>query len=99
MGKHRSRLEMSMYMLRLLEKEDRTQTALVYKTVLCQKTGLEIIQELVEKALAHTERNKVRRAYQRHELIEERRPMMEAWGTFVNNSTSKPPLGEQHAQP
>lgn len=42
---------MSMYMLRLLEKEDRTQTALVYKTVLCQKTGLEIIQELVEKAL------------------------------------------------
>lgn len=39
-----------MYMLRLLEKEDRTQTALVYKTVLCQKTGLEIIQELVEKA-------------------------------------------------
>jgi integrase len=56
-------------------------------------------RDLAEKALAHTIKNRVEAAYHRTDLLEQRRPMMEAWGTFVNNSTSKPPLGEQHAQP
>lgn len=37
---------------------------------------------LSERALAHTDGNKVRAAYARDELLEERRPMMEAWAEF-----------------
>ena len=35
--------------------------------------------ELSELALAHLDRDKTRRAYAREDLLEERRPMMEAW--------------------
>lgn len=38
-------------------------------------------ESLVEKALAHT-LPKVQRAYQRDDLLEARRPMMEAWGEY-----------------
>ncbi len=37
---------------------------------------------LSEKALAHSDPNAVRRAYARDALIEERRPMMEAWAAL-----------------
>ena len=37
---------------------------------------------LSEKALAHSDRDKVRAAYAREPLTEERRPMMEAWGAW-----------------
>jgi integrase len=37
---------------------------------------------LSEKALAHSDKDKVRAAYARDPLIEERRPMMEAWGRW-----------------
>lgn len=40
-------------------------------------------RELTEKALAHQEPNKVRRAYQRNELVEERRLMMLKWENFL----------------
>lgn len=38
---------------------------------------------LSEAQLAHTDPNKARAAYARQDLLEERRPMMEAWATFV----------------
>jgi integrase len=39
-------------------------------------------REVVEAALAHTLRDKVEAAYARTDLIERRRPMMEAWGKW-----------------
>jgi integrase len=41
---------------------------------------------LSEKALAHTDRDKVRAAYAREPLTEERRPMMEAWAAWCAKS-------------
>jgi integrase len=43
-------------------------------------------RELTEKALAHQEPNQVRRAYQRNNLLEERRPMMKAWERYLLSS-------------
>ncbi len=40
-------------------------------------------RDLAEKALAHTIQNKVEAAYHRTDLLEQRRPMMEAWAEFV----------------
>ena len=43
---------------------------------------------LSEKALAHTDKDKVRAAYAREPLTEERRPMMEAWAEWCGKSAS-----------
>lgn len=40
-------------------------------------------RDLAERALAHTVRNQVEAAYHRTDLLEHRRPMMQAWGDFV----------------
>ncbi|MEN3812023.1 integrase arm-type DNA-binding domain-containing protein [Chromobacterium piscinae] len=39
--------------------------------------------DIIEKQLAHAERNKVRAAYHRAEYLEERRKMMQWWGDFL----------------
>lgn len=39
--------------------------------------------ELVERALAHVEKDSVRRAYQRGDLLERRRDLMQQWSAFV----------------
>lgn len=41
-------------------------------------------RDLAERALAHTVTNKVEAAYHRTDLLEQRRPMMESWATFVS---------------
>jgi hypothetical protein len=38
-------------------------------------------------ALAHVDKDKVRAAYARDDLLEERREMMVAWGLFASQST------------
>lgn len=40
-------------------------------------------RDLAERALAHTIKNQAEAAYHRTDLLEERRPMMEAWGWHV----------------
>jgi integrase len=40
-------------------------------------------RDLAERALAHTIKNQAEAAYHRTDLLEERRPMMEAWGKHV----------------
>ena len=40
-------------------------------------------RDLAEKALAHTIKNRTEAAYHRTDLLEQRRPMMEAWSEFV----------------
>jgi len=44
---------------------------------------------LSEIALAHTDRNKVRAAYAREDMLEERGPMMDAWAALCTSSPSK----------
>ena len=45
--------------------------------------------EVIERQLAHTERNKVRAAYNRAQYLSERRQMMQAWADFVDAQQSK----------
>ncbi|MFW5406982.1 site-specific integrase [Pectobacterium carotovorum] len=41
--------------------------------------------DVIERQLAHTERNKVRASYSRAEYLDERRKMMQVWADFVGN--------------
>lgn len=41
--------------------------------------------ELIERQLAHAERNKVRAAYNRAQYIEDRHNMMQAWADYLDN--------------
>lgn len=43
---------------------------------------------LSEAALAHADPNEVRAAYARSDLLEDRRPMMEAWASFLTGSAA-----------
>jgi integrase len=42
--------------------------------------------EAAEKALAHEDSNQVRAAYRGSDMLEQRRPLMEAWGEFCSES-------------
>ena len=44
--------------------------------------------DVIERQLAHTERNKVRAAYHRSEYLDDRRKMMQAWGDYLNGLSS-----------
>jgi len=44
-------------------------------------------RDLAERALAHTISNQAEAAYHRTDLLEQRRPMMEAWSQYVSNSS------------
>ncbi|WP_456374140.1 tyrosine-type recombinase/integrase, partial [Thiolapillus sp.] len=46
-------------------------------------------RELAEAALAHTLRNKVEAAYQRSDLLEKRRPLMQAWADYCCDKPSQ----------
>ena len=41
--------------------------------------------DVIERQLAHAERNKVRAAYNRAEYLPERRQMMQAWADLLND--------------
>jgi integrase len=48
--------------------------------------------DVIERQLAHAERNKVRAAYNRAQYLEERRKMMQAWSDYLytlRNSANK----------
>ncbi|MFB2853122.1 tyrosine-type recombinase/integrase, partial [Aeromonas veronii] len=47
----------------------------------CSENGY--ARDLAERALAHTVKNKVEAAYHRTDLLDQRRPMMDAWAEFV----------------
>lgn len=50
----------------------------------CSENGYP--RDLAERALAHTVANKVEAAYHRTDLLEQRRPLMQAWADFVMSS-------------
>lgn len=41
--------------------------------------------DIIERQLAHVERNKVRSAYNRHDYLPERRKMMQAWADYLDS--------------
>ncbi|ULJ59715.1 hypothetical protein [Wielerella bovis] len=43
-----------------------------------------------KRALAHTVANQVEAAYHRTDLLEQRRPMMQAWADFVMGEIQQP---------
>lgn len=47
----------------------------------CRRNGVDF--DIQEAALAHQEQNKIRRAYARGDLLDERRPVMERWAGFL----------------
>ena len=49
----------------------------------CSENGY--ARDLAERALAHGVKDKTEAAYHRTDLLEERRPMMEAWSSYVTN--------------
>ncbi len=44
--------------------------------------------DVIEAALAHIDKNEVRRAYNRSDYLEQRRPMMQWWADFVSKADS-----------
>ncbi|PNL50043.1 integrase [Proteus mirabilis] len=42
--------------------------------------------DVIEAALAHGDKNEVRRAYNRSDYLEQRRPMMQWWADFIENA-------------
>lgn len=46
-------------------------------------------RDLAERALAHTVKNKVEAAYHRTDLLDQRRPMMQAWAEYVTSALPK----------
>lgn len=49
--------------------------------------------ETIERQLAHVDKNRVRAAYQRSELLEERRKMMQAWADYLDLKCAHAILG------
>ena len=45
-------------------------------------------RSICESALAHVLKDKVEAAYRRSDLLEQRRPLMEAWAAFAAGSTA-----------
>lgn len=63
----------------------------------CSEKGY--ARDLAERALAHSVSNKVEAAYHRTDLLEQRRPMMEAWEVFCTGIAAKPmSMGQSFAQ-
>ena len=63
---------------------DRTATAHGFRSSFrdwCSEKGYP--RDLAERALAHSVANKVEAAYHRTDLLEQRRPLMQAWADFV----------------
>ncbi|AZK61599.1 MULTISPECIES: integrase [Pectobacterium] len=49
--------------------------------------------DVIEAALAHVDKNEVRRAYNRSDYLEQRRPMMQWWANFVTEANSGSIIG------
>ena len=48
--------------------------------------------DVIERQLAHAERNQVRAAYNHAEYLPQRREMMQKWGDFIEGQTARKPV-------
>ncbi len=70
------------------DQPDRLATAHGFRSAFrdwCSQQGYR--RDLAERALAHVVANKVEAAYHRTDLLEERRPMMQAWADYCTSAT------------
>lgn len=70
------------------DQPDRPATAHGFRSAFrdwCSQQGYR--RDLAERALAHVVANKVEAAYHRTDLLEERRPMMQAWADYCTSAT------------
>lgn len=56
----------------------------------CRRNGIDF--DIQEAALAHQEQNKIRRAYARGDLLDERRPVMDRWAVFLDGKEKQAAL-------
>jgi integrase len=54
--------------------------------------------DIIELQLAHQESNKVRKAYNRAEHLDERRKMMEWWSDYVDSNTASKDVNDLHSK-
>jgi len=57
-----------------------------FRTWVANETNF--LPEVAEAALAHQNPNEVERAYQRGDLLDKRRKLMDAWGAYCSNDTT-----------
>jgi len=55
-------------------------------TIMNERSGARA--EVIERQLAHKERNMVRRAYNHAEYLDERRQLMQWWSDYLDNCAS-----------
>ena len=53
------------------------------------ETFTEMNLEILEACLSHQSKNQVRNAYNRSTYLEQRKPLMNAWGDFVEECMKK----------
>ena len=61
---------------------------------------LGIRPDVIERQLAHAERNRIRAAYNRAEYLEERRQLMQHWANYLDamaSGAAAPPLKSRAA--
>jgi len=54
------------------------------------------LPDVIEAALAHVDKNEVRRAYNRTDYLEQRRPMMQWWADFVIAADNKATINREN---
>jgi integrase len=87
-GKIEHRVPLSAQALTLLEKRESLRPLTSEKYVFPNTKGNPLTDNafddlLSEQALAHIDRDKVRAAYQRSDMLERRRELMQSWADFV----------------
>jgi integrase len=77
-------------LLRRMDRGDLTAHGFraTFKTWASERTGFQ--NEIVEAALAHVVGNKVEQAYQRGDMFEKRRRLMQQWATFCTAPAQEP---------
>jgi integrase len=77
-------------LLRRMDRGDLTAHGFraTFKTWASERTGFQ--NEIVEAALAHVVGNKVEQAYQRGDMFEKRRRLMQQWATFCTAPVQEP---------
>jgi integrase len=83
----------NMAMLKVLERMERTDLTVHGLRSTFRDWGAETTnfsRELLEKALGHIVGDETERAYQRGDLLEKRRKLMEAWANFCTAPPAKP---------
>lgn len=62
---------------------------------IARTAGQVISREVLESALAHQKEDEIEAAYNRSDYLEQRRPLMQWWGNYVDAARRQTLLGEE----